>query len=97
MYFEEYFDKAWNVRDFTNDQPFYKKIIEVYESKPDQPIFCFGISTQNHATYLTDYNGEVHLTGEYKDQISTDEKKSLKTGNTASNFLHTTLYVHKNE
>ncbi|MGN0672301.1 MAG: LTA synthase family protein, partial [Anaerovoracaceae bacterium] len=78
MHFEEDFDKAWNVRGFTSDQSFYSKIIESYESKPDQPMFCFGISMQNHATYLTDYMGDVHLTGEYRDKYpDVDEYLSL--------------------
>lgn len=68
IYFREDFENPDYVRNFISDVSFYDKIIQLYNNKSEQPLFCFGISMQNHATYLTDYEGDITLTDmEYED------------------------------
>ena len=78
MHFWEDFKKPKKIRDLISDQSFYEKIIDTYNEKSDKPLFCFGISIQNHATYLSGYKGQIHLEGEYKDKYpDVDEYLSL--------------------
>jgi len=81
------FDEFLSQDDFTNptymrgyisDACSYKKLIELYENKPEgQPIFLFNVTMQNHGGYsteygnfqedvkLTDYTGEFPETEQY--------------------------------
>lgn len=61
VYFKESFENPNYIRDFISDESFYHKIIEIYENKSEQPLFCFGISMQNHATYESGYEGDIRL------------------------------------
>lgn len=55
------FDRFVTIEDFKNpeyvryisDKESYKKIIELYEKKGDQPMFAFDMTIQNHGGYLT--------------------------------------------
>lgn len=63
VYFDDDFENPTTIRNLIDDKSFYNKIIEIYENKGNNPLFLFGISMQNHATYLTDYKDEVFLDG----------------------------------
>lgn len=61
MMFVEDFEKTKYVRDFLSDETFYEHVVTKYEEKGDEPLFLFGITMQNHATYLTDFEKDVKL------------------------------------
>ena len=62
---------AERVRGRVSDSASYKKIIELYESKPEgQPFFLFDVTMQNHGGYEREgypaFEEKIHLTGEYE-------------------------------
>lgn len=62
---------AERVRGRISDSASYKKIIELYESKPEgQPFFLFDVTMQNHGGYEREgypaFEESIHLTGEYE-------------------------------
>ena len=59
------------VRGRVSDSASYKKIIELYENKPEgQPFFLFDVTMQNHGGYEREgypaFEEKIHLTGEYE-------------------------------
>lgn len=58
------FDDFLTIEDFKNpeyvryisDKESYKKVIELYEKKGDQPLYVFDMTIQNHGGYLTNTN-----------------------------------------
>ena len=60
------FDSFITIDDFKNpeyiryisDKESYKKVIERYEAKGDEPLFVFDMTIQNHGGYLTHTNWE---------------------------------------
>ena len=66
-------DSDWDdyVRSFVSDRGFVHKVIQLYEDRsPDQPMFFFGVTMQNHSNYFdADYETTVHLEG-MKDSYS---------------------------
>ena len=73
--FQEDFPKdAKKIRDYISDEAFYEKIIACSEAS-EEPQFIFGISMQNHATYLDGYKGEISVKG--MDYPNADEYLSL--------------------
>lgn len=53
----EDFKKPEYVR-YISDKESYKKVIELYEKKGDQPMYVFDMTIQNHGGYLTNTNWE---------------------------------------
>lgn len=72
--FQETFTEAEYVRDYISDESFYDTIIDKIEEK-EEAQFIYGISMQNHATYLTDYKETIKL--EDMDYESVNEYMSL--------------------
>ncbi len=72
------FDKFLTIEDFKDpeyvryisDKESYKKVIERYEAKGDQPLFVFDMTIQNHGGYLTHTNWKnpVYVKDSYYDQ-----------------------------
>ncbi len=56
LHFKEFFPNAAKVRSYVSDLADYEKIVEVFESKPDdEPLFLFNVTMQNHSSY-SDWN-----------------------------------------
>jgi phosphoglycerol transferase MdoB-like AlkP superfamily enzyme len=60
------FSNPHMIRSYISDRDSYKKIIEQYETKGDQPLFIFNVTMQNHGGYsgerLFDEKDTVRLT-----------------------------------
>lgn len=65
----EDFKKPEYVR-YISDKESYKKVIELYEKKGDQPMFVFDMTIQNHGGYLTNTNWKnpVYVEDSYYDE-----------------------------
>lgn len=65
----EDFKKPEYVR-YISDKESYKKVIELYEKKGDQPMFVFDMTIQNHGGYLTNTNWKnpVYVKDSYYDE-----------------------------
>ena len=55
------FDEPELLRSYISDNESYRKIIEQYESRGDDPIFIFNVTMQNHASYAA--NPDVLIAG----------------------------------
>ena len=56
MYFLEHFDESKMIRRYISDEELYNKIIDRYESKPEnESLFMMTISMQNHGGYAETY------------------------------------------
>ena len=58
------------IRTYISDHADYQKVIELYENKqPDEPLFLFNVTMQNHGGYdsvnTTNFEERIHLTGEF--------------------------------
>lgn len=79
------FDEFLSIEDFKNpeyvryisDKESYKKVIELYENKGDNPLFVFDMTIQNHGGYLTNTNWEETI--EIKDSYYTETKEYLSS------------------
>lgn len=58
--FQDSFSEVKYIRDYISDESFYDKIIEKIEDE-ETAQFIYGISMQNHATYLTEYEETIKL------------------------------------
>ena len=70
-YEDSFPEDAERVRGRVSDSASYKKIIELYESKPEgQPFFLFDVTMQNHGGYEREgypaFEEKIHLTEEYE-------------------------------
>lgn len=55
-YFLDDFKTAERLRQYVSDWGMYQKIISLYQQKdPDQPLFLFGVTMQNHSGYSKEY------------------------------------------
>ncbi len=63
---KEDFQNPQMIRSYISDRESFKKIIEQYEKKGDQPLFVFNVTMQNHGGYseesLFDEENTVRLT-----------------------------------
>jgi phosphoglycerol transferase MdoB-like AlkP superfamily enzyme len=66
---EEDFENPLMKRQFISDEANYEKLIDIYEQTkqqyPDDPVFLWTITMQNHSTYTKDYDNfdvDVHVT-----------------------------------
>lgn len=50
------FDNPLIYRDYISDQSDIEKIIEIYEQNPEQPLFMFNVTMQNHSPYKEVYD-----------------------------------------
>ena len=79
------FDEFLSIEDFKNpeyvryirDKESYKKVIELYENKGDNPLFVFDMTIQNHGGYLTNTNWKEPI--EIKDSYYTETKEYLSS------------------
>lgn len=55
MYFLKDFKNPEKIRNYTSDKACYDKIIEMYESKADAPLFVFNVTMQNHSSYTDEF------------------------------------------
>ncbi len=66
-YFIDHYDEDAMIRRYISDQEFYEKIIERFESKPqNEDLFIMSISMQNHGGYTEKYDNfpeEARLLG----------------------------------
>jgi len=74
-------DLEW-VRDYVSDLSNYKNLIRMFEEKdPDQPLFFFNVTMQNHSAYRSEWinlERDTWLTGTYGGRFSTvDQYLSL--------------------
>lgn len=77
------FDEFLTIEDFKNpeyiryisDKESYKKVIELYENKGDEPMFVFDMTIQNHGGYLTNTNWKDPVF--VKDSYFTEAKEYL--------------------
>lgn len=63
MMFVNEFDKTESIRGYLSDEAFYDHIIKKFDEKGENPLFLFGITMQNHATYLTDMETDIIAEG----------------------------------
>ncbi len=71
LYEPDFAEDAERVRYNISDSEDYRKIIELYENKPEgQPLFLFNVTMQNHGGYddvaYPDFEKRIWLTGEYE-------------------------------
>ena len=84
QYYEDDFtNDAERVRSYISDSESYRKIIEIYENKPEgQPFFMFNVTMQNHGGYIPDdtdnFEQSIHLMGDLEGKFpEVDEYLSL--------------------
>ncbi len=57
MYFIKDYKNPERIRKYVSDKACYDKIIELYESKPeDTPFFVFNVTMQNHSSYTDEFD-----------------------------------------
>ena len=57
MYFIKGYKNPERIRKYVSDKACYDKIIELYESKPeDTPFFVFNVTMQNHSSYTDEFD-----------------------------------------
>ena len=57
MYFIRDYKNPEKIRKYVSDRACYDKIIEMYESKPDNtPFFIFNVTMQNHSSYTEEFD-----------------------------------------
>ncbi len=57
MYFIKDYRNPERIRKYVSDKACYDKIIELYESKPeDTPFFVFNVTMQNHSSYTDEFD-----------------------------------------
>ncbi|MBO5146993.1 MAG: LTA synthase family protein [Lachnospiraceae bacterium] len=57
MYFIRDYKNPEKIRKYVSDKACYDKIIELYESKPDDtPFFVFNVTMQNHSSYTDEFD-----------------------------------------
>ncbi len=66
------FEQKYMIRNYVSDQEMFDKLIEKYEEKqPDEKLFMFGITMQNHGGYKDSYDNfevDTYMTnGKYDD------------------------------
>lgn len=49
--FIEDFPQKQYIRDYVSDREMFEKIVELYETRREEPLFLFGVSMQNHGGY----------------------------------------------
>ena len=78
MYFLEDYENIHYVRKYTDDATCYRKIIEAYENKGDEPLFVFNVTMQNHSPYTEDFdNFQADITAEQAGSHTLDNYLSL--------------------
>lgn len=57
MYFIKDYKSPEKIRKYVSDRACYDKIIELYESKPNNtPFFVFNVTMQNHSSYTDEFD-----------------------------------------
>ncbi len=51
FYTQTHFENPLIYRKYISDQSDIEKVIEIYEQNPDQPLFMFNVTMQNHSSY----------------------------------------------
>lgn len=79
-FFIEDFPQEDLLREYVSDQEMFEKVISIYESRENEPLFLFGITMQNHGGYV--YAGEnfeksVSLNGFENDYPDVEQYLSL--------------------
>ena len=96
------FDDFLTIDDFKNpeyvryisDKESYKKVIELYEKKGDDPLFVFDMTIQNHGGYLTntDWDDPIYV----KDTYYSEAKEYLSSIHVSDQaFKYLTDYFSK--
>ena len=68
------------LRRYVSDAYNFKKVIEMYEEKGDEPFFLFNVTMQNHSSYnqqFDNFEEEVWLTSTEKEYPKTNQYLSL--------------------
>lgn len=68
------------LRRFVSDEYDFKKIIEMYENKGEEPFYVFNVTMQSHSSYDTEYSNfrqKVELTSTSKEYPKTNQYLSL--------------------
>lgn len=55
-YFEEAFPQQHYIRTYISDLEMFQTIIDTFEERKEEPLFLFGVTMQNHGSYI--YEGE---------------------------------------
>lgn len=62
MYFIENFNNPTYVRNYISDESFFDKIIETIHKNENTPLYIYGISMQNHATFTNeDFKSTINV------------------------------------
>lgn len=78
--FVEDFPQENTIRNFVSDQEMFEKIVSVYESHKEKPLFIFGVSMQNHGDYYysgSDFTQSVSLVGYENNYPAVEQYLSL--------------------
>lgn len=65
-FFLEDFPQEDYIREYVSDQEMFETLVQIYESRREEPLFLFGVSMQNHGGYSytgDNYTQSVSLTG----------------------------------
>ena len=65
-HFEEDFPQEHYVRTYISDLEMFQEITNTYEVKKEEPFFLFGVTMQNHGSYIyegADFHQEISLEG----------------------------------
>ena len=79
-FFIEDFPQEDLLREYVSDQEMFEKVISIYESRENEPLFLFGITMQNHGGYVyagEDFEKSVSLNGFENDYPDVEQYLSL--------------------
>lgn len=86
------FDEFWGVEELENpeyfgrylsDETFTRNVIKMIENNPDEPLFIWGVTMQNHTPYATanfDEELEITVDGENLGEVAKDKMTAYANG-----------------
>ena len=78
FYTQSDFENPLIYRKYISDQSDFEKIIEIYEQNPEQPLFMFNVTMQNHSSYTDVYDNFVpKIEVEGADSVALNQYLSL--------------------
>ncbi len=78
FYTEDDFDNPLIYRKYISDQADVEKVIEIYEQSPNQPLFMFNVTMQNHSSYtdvFDNFTPQIEVEG--TDSVALNQYLSL--------------------
>jgi len=78
FYTQEDFDNPLIYRKYISDRADVEKVIEIYEQNPEQPLFMFNVTMQNHSSYTDVFdNFTPQIAVEGSDSVALNQYLSL--------------------